>query len=185
MQRAIIYEPWAHNTAHFEFIKAFIKTVSLLYEKVTFIGEQSLVNYLRTVPEIMNMDFRIFKITTYNTLKGKLFAIPHEIYNIKRIKHFAKNADIFFSFGAPHSMLIAEKILKKQRVYYVQHIALQAIHENLGITKLNHYVLPAIQELPKKHKLIVLGDSIKSNLLKDITTLSPNQVISIDHPFLI
>ena len=41
MQRAIIYEPWAHNTAHFEFIKAFIKTVSLLYEKVTFIGDRS------------------------------------------------------------------------------------------------------------------------------------------------
>ncbi len=183
MQKAIIYEPWAHGMAHFEFIKAFIKTIASLYEDVFFIGEQSLIGLLRLEPELDFVQFKVFQITTYNTLMGKFFAIPKEVKNVQKIKHIAKNADIYFSFGAPHSMLISEKILRKQRVFYVQHMALQAIHEKLGRTKLNHYVLPAIKKLPSFHKIIVLGDSIKANLLRDVPSLLSSQIISIDHPF--
>lgn len=182
--KAIIYEPWAHNMAHYEFLKAFVKTILCIYKDVTFIGEKELVSHLKTELVLQNCQFKIFKITTYNTTRGKLLSIPNEVKNLLRIKILANDSDVYFSFGAPHSMLIAEKVLKKDSVFYVQHMALQAIHENLGATKLNHYVLPAIKKLPENHKLIVLGDSIKENLLKDVPKLSHDKVIAIEHPFL-
>ena len=182
--KAIIYEPWAHNMAHYEFLKAFIKTILCIYDDVSFIGEKNLVGHLRDEPVLQKCQFKVFKITTYNTIRGKLLSIPNEVRNLLQIKKIAKGADIYFSFGTPHSMLIAERILKKNRVFYVQHMALQAIHENLGITKLNHYVLPAIKKLPKNHKMIVLGNSIKENLLKDVPVLSDDKIIAIEHPFL-
>lgn len=183
MKKTIVYEPWAHGEAHAEFNKAFLQTLSFIYDEIVFWGEANHISVLAEYKYNKRIVFNPIKITNYGSLKGKITSVFREICNIERIKKENKSVDIFFSYGAAHSMLIAEKLLRNRKVFYVQHGQIELINRNLSLLNLNHYILPALRKLPAKHKIIVLADFIKDNLLKQCPYLE-EKILSIDHPFI-
>lgn len=183
MKIAIVYEPWAHGEAHIEFNKAFLYVLSNIYDEIFFLGEKYHVKRLEENIYSKPVKFTSIKITNYITLKGKLASIPTEIKNIITIKKLNKSSDIYFSYGAAHSMLISEKILKNRKVFYVQHGQIEYLYKKNSFLSLNHYILPALERLPENHKIIILADFIKNNLVK-ICPKIENKVICIDHPFI-
>lgn len=183
MKKAVIYEPWAHGEAHAEFNKAFLQTLSFLYDELYFFGEAEHCTFLKQHDYNRSIQFHSIKITDYESLKGKCFSLFREFKNIKYIKKIAVGADIFFSYGATHSMLIAETLLRDKPVFYVQHGQIELLTKRLSCLNLNHYLPLALKKLPEKHRIIVLGDFIKSNLEKIVPELA-GKVLSIDHPFI-
>ena len=183
IKTCLIYEPWAHGEAHLEFNKAFLQTLSYLYDKIIFLGDKNHIQYLNKIKYKTEILLYPCNITDYHTLKGKVLSVFREVLNIKKIKKMSQGADIYFSYGAAHSMLIAERFLKNKKVFYIQHGQIETITRKQHIYNINYYLPMALNNLPANHYIIVLGDFIKKNLESAIPKLI-GKIIAIDHPFI-
>lgn len=182
MKVCVVYEPWAHGESHVEFNKAFLSVLCSLYDSVAFYGEKAHVRILRDNLISSKITFTVLKITDYEHIAGKMAAFVIELWNILRIRKRAKGNDVFFTYGAAHTMLYAEKILQKNRCFYVQHGALETIYKKLSPLKLHYWLPSAMQKCPDNHAILVLGESIKNNLLKQMPFLA-GKVFSVNHPY--
>lgn len=183
MKECIAYEPWAHGEAHLEFNKAFLTVLCNLYDSVVFYGEHLHISLLRDSVDTTKIVFIELKITDYEHIAGKLSSFFIELKNVLKIRKRANGNDIFFTYGAAHTMLYAERLLKNNRCFYIQHGALEVIQKKLSPLKLNYYLSAALKKCPKNHRIIVLGESIKTNALKQMPFLA-EKIFSLDHPFI-
>ena len=183
MKECIAYEPWAHGEAHFEFNKAFLTVLCNLYDSIVFYGERLHISLLQNSVDNSKISFIELKITDYEHIAGKITSFFIELKNILKIRKHANENDIFFTYGAAHTMLYAERLLKRNRCFYIQHGALEVIQKKLSPLKLNYYLSAALKGCPKNHRIIVLGESIKSNALKQMPFLA-EKMFSLDHPFI-
>lgn len=181
-QQAIIYEPWAKGLVHNQFLKCFLIMISEIYDEVIFMGDDSVIIELKK-NEYKNVFFKSVSIVDCETLKGKIIALYKEKKNIKLVKKIANDDDIFITCGIPYSMYWSNKLFKKNQLYYVMHGGLEYIEKKISPTKLYFYLKKELYRLPKNCKLIVLGDSIKDNLIKKLDFLK-ERIISMDHPYL-
>lgn len=179
MKSCIVYEPWAHGEGHVEFNKAFLDVLGELYEKIIFIGEKNHVSFLRS--SVTNVSFIETNITDYGSVRGRLLSLFLEIKNAKKInKVKQKDDDIFITFGAVPTMLVFEKFFSNTNVVYIQH-GLDILYKKLTPFQFNFWLPFAFKKCPPKHKIIVLGDSIRKNLVNLMPFIS-NKVFSMDHP---
>lgn len=183
MNRVIVYEPWAKNNVHYEFIKNFILSLSYIYDDIVFYGDESIILLLRKDLIEIHMSFFSIELVNCETFLGKISCLNRENRNVNLIKRNCSPDDsIFVTCGMPYTFFCFRRILKKCKIYYVLHGGLEVLEKPVGVFKLMHYLVPSIKKLPENSKIIVLGNSIKRNFLKYFPSFD-KKVIAIDMPY--
>ena len=93
------------------------------------------------------------------------------------------NYDIYGTCGIPYTMFWCRKLLKNTPIFFIMHGGLEFLEKKISPLKLYYYIKSELLKLSDKHNLILLGESIKNNLLLNFPSLN-KKAISIDHPYL-
>ena len=182
MEKVIVYEPWAKNNVHYEFIKNFILSLSYIYKEIVFYGHESIICLLKKDLIELNICFVPISLVNCETLFGKITCLNKEKRNISLIKrNNSTNYPVFVTCGMPYTFFCFRKVLNNAKVYYVLHGGLEVLENPVGIFKLMHYLVSSIRKLPDNSKIIVLGNSIRKNFLHYFPNFD-KRIFAIDLP---
>lgn len=181
-KNAIIYEPWAKGVVHYQFIKCFLIMISECYDEVIFIGHDSLVLKLKNEC-FKGVSFYSINIVNFDSKIGKLFSYIKESQNVKFLKKISFDCDIFITYTVPYTLFWCKKLLLKNPIYYVMHGGFEYFSKKLLPTNYFFYLRKEVCKMQQNANLIVLGDSIKNNIINNFIGFK-NRILSIEHPYL-
>jgi len=176
----IVYEPWARDTLHFEFNLSNLKILSKIYseDEIVYYGDHQQISLLKEKVKSKNIRYENVEIKDYS--KNKMKIVLNESLNIYKI--LKKNPKkVFITNCLPHTLFLI-KLLKKTetKVYGFFHGLEQLYSRKKGLYKF--FPLSIKFKSNENFKYIVLGDSIKKNLLTLYPKLDKN-LYSVDHPY--
>lgn len=180
---------------HLQFNAAFIKVLQNIYstQKLFVFMEKQL--YSNVCDELGNMENltynQIFLSNENSKLYLKLLKIILSNYYLLKILIRFNNRDdsIYFLNMRPVTNFlykIIRPLFSKSKVYIILHgelVMLKNEFDKNKIHKMSYYVNRMLKSDIPNSKYIVLGESIKQNLLK-YTNLNSNDIISMDIPFI-
>ncbi len=182
----LIYEPFSIDYEHVPVNYKFLNIICKRFpqDEIVFFGEKEHLMHIKRK--------NIYKNVAYNPIKvvrpheGKL----HSLLNEKRnIKYLAKKYDkeikfIFVMNSHPHTMYYVKKYFSLSRKIFIVHGNIEELRKQKKIYQLGYYVKLGFKYKndTKKVRYIVLGDSIRKNVLKYMPYIQRN-LISVPHPY--
>lgn len=182
----IIFEPQCYGFQHVPFNSAFIRVIQSVYKgkEVLFMGEEEHISlikdHLGLYSDDEKLNFREIKEIQRNGPIISKFIKEFKLY--KKAFETAKelNADKLYFSSVTKLGIIAIKMLTfifEVDVFVVPH----AVLEDFVSDKLLRIAFSRFKS--RKLKYLVLGDSIKNNLLA-VLPIMREYIISIDHPYI-
>lgn len=183
----IIYEPTCKGLTHFMFNFSFIKVITELItdEKLVFFGDEEHIKLLKERGETKkNITFKSLKI---HGLQKKILSLISGFINLVKIKFFFINSDcteLIITNSHAHTLLFAKLLFRKRKITFILHGQLEELTRKKSMLQLGYYNKFALEFMNdgNRIKYIVLGSSIKRNLIKRIPSIE-NNVYSMDHPY--
>lgn len=179
-----VYEPWAHEWMHYQFNKNFLKILLMVYgnQKIVYYGSSDQIKLLQNEINANNLEFVSIHIPDYSK-DNKALILCNEYRNLQKISTLMFN-ELFILQNMPHTMFFAKILMKNRSIFFMMHGGLENFNKKNKFYKVAYYTKFAFKyEFARKNfKYVVLGDSIRNNLLKFIKS-SKGNIISIDHPY--
>lgn len=181
----VLYEPYASKYIHFDFINGFLHSLIGLDEEIHYYGDESQVCKFKEYETLQSISFHAIPIPDYDKAGDKLSKFWMDFKNLKYIKkNTPKEAKIIITDGLPQTILFSKFLFRKRIVHFIIHGQMSYISEiRCKPTEMFYYMKYALTSSPNRFKFIVLGESIKQNVLKVLPKLK-DQLYSIDHPYL-
>ncbi|CAK7025139.1 MAG: hypothetical protein HUJ87_08815 [Fusobacterium varium] len=183
----VIYEPWAIDEEHYIFNLSFLKVILNIYKdkEIIYLGNENQIKKLKNILNDEKIIYIRLKIAKQEKL-NKIKFLYEELKNCLVLKNKIKKYDIeeiFVTTSYPQVILFTKILLYNKKINYVMHGYLEWINKKFKFWNLGFYMLPALKLLNKKKRYIVLGESIKKNLVEKISSLD-SKIIVIDHPYI-
>ena len=185
----VVYEPFCKGLNHVPINSDFLIIISERFsnEEIIFIADN---NHIENVKEKLGKKSHLINyqcIDIFDPSQGKIKSILNERKNMLHIaKTFGNKIRLFFVLNShPHSMFFAKKYFQESiPIIFLLHGNLEELKRKKRFYQLGYWIKPAF--LYKRHrknmKFMVLGDSIKNNVLKYIPFLSEN-LFTVPHPY--
>ncbi len=143
--------------------------------EILIYGDKEHLKLIRMEIEAVYEDFDIAGVV--DTKKNKIFKEIKNIFKLRKHKD-----EIYFLSVTPLTVIFAKIFLRKNKKIFIWHSVLESLLEKNSFFSLNYWIKPSIMIKDKKSINIVLGQSIRDNLLKFFPQLS-RDFYSIDHPY--
>ena len=180
----LVYEPWAHEWMHYQFNKNFLEVLLLTYEgkRISYYGSLDQIVLLQKEIKNKNLEFIPIYIPDYSK-DNKVCILLNEYKNLRKFSKL-KIDQLFITQTLPHTMYFAKRLFRTQHVFFVMHAILDNFNRLSKFYKIDYYTAFAFKYRLhcRNFKYIVLGDSIKHNLINKVGD-SKDSIISIDHPY--
>lgn len=179
-KKIIIYEPQCRGIEHLNFNTSMIKIINEIKKQKKYFGSKDQIYYLKKEIEAINY------IPTKIPLKNekKLLKILIEIKNLLKLRKEGKDDIYIFLSVTPITVIFSKILLKKRKKIFIWHSILENLKANKKLKpwKLEFWIKPSLVMKDKNFKNIVLGESIKNNLLAFFPQLK-KELYSLDHPY--
>lgn len=178
----IMYESYARNWEHVPFNSDFLKIVKRCFnnEKIRFIGDEEHLNHVKERTLEKGVEYRPIKIVDYSM---KISALFQEYRNLKNIrKNHSTSTELILTNSHPHTMMFVKWLFAGAPVTFVVHGSIEELTRKKYPWQLGFYNKIAFnyKRTQNNFKYIVLGESIKKNLLCFVPKIK--NVYSIPHP---
>lgn len=183
----VIYEPWAIDEEHYIFNLSFFKVILNIYKgkKIIYFGNENQIKKLKNIlndKKIIYIELKIAKQEKLNKINFLYEELKNCLILKNKIKQYSVE-EIFVTTSYPQVILFTKILLYNKKINYVMHGYLEWINKKFKFWNLGFYMLPALKLFKKKKKYIVLGESIKENLIKKVPSIF-SEIIVMDHPYL-
>lgn len=179
----LVYEPWAHEWMHYQFNKNFLEALLLAHKgkPILYYGSQDQILLLQKEIKYENLTFVPIQIPDY-TKDSKLVSLHREFLNIKLLSKLTFDT-LYITQSLPHTMLFIKLFIGRYNIVFVLHGILENLLKKNKFYQLNYYCRFALKyKQSTRYKYLVLGESIRCNLVKLLPKLTEN-VVSINHPY--
>lgn len=184
----VVYEPFCVGLNHVPINSDFLLIISKEFpkESIVFLADK---NHINNVQQKICISTNIIyqPINIIEPRNGKLKSIFNERKNIIQIlKKYKKEMNLFFILNShPHTMFFAKKYTnKKIPIIFVLHGNLEELKRKKRFYQLGYWIKPAFvyKKNRSNMKFIVLGESIKKNVLKYLDFINKD-LIAVPHPY--
>ena len=185
----VVYEPFCIGLNHVPINSDFLIIIAEHFsdDEIVFIADN---NHIKNVKEKMGDKSHLItchSIEIIDPSKGKIKSILNERKNMIQIaKKFGNKMRLFFLLNShPHSMYFAKKHIPESiPIIFLLHGNLEELKRKKKIYQLGYWIKPVFRykSSRKNVKFIVLGDSIRENVLKYCPFLSES-LIAVPHPY--
>lgn len=184
----VVYEPFSTGLNHIPVNSEFITIVSKRFssEEIIFHGEK---NHIHKVAEhikgVQNVKFE--EMTIVEPAQGKIKTLINEEHNIKALsKKYKGMIKLLVILNShPHTMFLVKKFFnEKIPVIFIIHGNIEELTRKKRLYQMGFWIKPAFyyKHARKNTKYVVLGTSIKENLLKYVECIGDN-LVAVPHPY--
>lgn len=183
----VVYEPFSTNLNHIPVNSEFLNIIGEKFpdKKIAFYGEaKHIENVMANVNHgnIVSQDIRIIE-----PMISKVKALINEWRNVLFLSKTYKNKmELLIILNShPHTMYYVKRYIPENvPVIFILHGNIEELKRRKYFYQLGFWVKPAFRykKNRKNMKYIVLGDSIKSNLLTYVGYIR-NNLVAVPHPY--
>lgn len=182
----IAYEPFSTGLNHVPVNSEFLNIICARFfsKKVIFYGDSIHIKNIKKNINANNIDFN--EINIIQSPQSKIKAVLNEMHNAKYVTDKHAEIDLFIVLNShPHTMYFIKKYLDDNiPLIFIIHGNIEELKRKKHFYQLGYWVKTAFayKRNRKYMKYIVLGDSIRDNLLKYVNYIS-EQTVAIPHPY--
>ena len=185
----IVYEPFCVGWNHVPVNSDFLLIISERFpnDEIVFIGEKEHIQHVKEKNDIQSDLINYKNIDVIEPSMGKIKSILNERKNIIQIaKEYKNKAALFFILNShPHTMFFAKRYFDESiPIIFLLHGNLEELKRKKRFYQLGYWIKPAFlyKKKRKNMKFIVLGESIRNNVLKYIDFIK-DDLIAVPHPY--
>lgn len=183
----VAYEPFSTNLNHVPVNSEFLSIIAEQFpdRKVVFYGEKTHMENVRKNVKADNVVFNEIKVI--EPMQDRVGSVLNEKRNVQFISLLEdEEIELLVVLNShPHTMYFIKKYVKEDiPVLFIIHGNIEELRRKKHIYQLGYWIKPAFSY--KKHRknkrYLVLGDSIRENLLRYIDYIA-EETIAVPHPY--
>ncbi len=183
----LVYEPFSTGLQHVPVNCEFINIISKRFSdrNIVFYGEKKHIKNVRENVKADNISFR--EISVIEPYQDKVGAVLNEKKNVKYLSSLQEEKiDLLVVLNShPHTMYFVKKYVNEDvPILFIIHGNIEELKRKKHFYQLGYWVEPAFRYKRNRENIryLVLGESIRENLLKYVDYIACNTV-AVPHPY--